>query len=122
MADDDNPQKKTLVTKEYPIHYSNVSHIDPQSGKPTKVKYKYLEDGTKVRISKASGAIIPKPDNEELKYVNRTRDRKLGPFDTPADKVLEKTYKGEDFGRVYAEFEQFLKLKQEKEQLMVFKE
>jgi large subunit ribosomal protein L24 len=43
------------------IHYSNVNLVDPVSGFPTKIRYNYLEDGTKVRISKRSGAIIPKP-------------------------------------------------------------
>mmetsp|Transcript_3672 Transcript_3672/g.7974 ORF Transcript_3672/g.7974 Transcript_3672/m.7974 type:complete len:165 (+) Transcript_3672:3-497(+) len=44
-----------------PIHVSNVSLICPQTNEATKVERKYLEDGTKVRIAKKSGAIIPKP-------------------------------------------------------------
>ena len=43
------------------VHYSNVNLIDPTSGLPTRVGKGYLDDGTKVRISKRSGAIIPKP-------------------------------------------------------------
>jgi large subunit ribosomal protein L24 len=50
------------VMVENPIHYSNVNLVDPVTGFPTKVTYSFLEDGTKVRISKRSGAIIPKPD------------------------------------------------------------
>lgn len=36
--------------------------VDPSTGKPTKVSRKFLEDGTKVRVSKRSGQVIPKPD------------------------------------------------------------
>ncbi|MEZ4607836.1 MAG: 50S ribosomal protein L24 [Deinococcales bacterium] len=41
--------------REAPIHISNVQIIDPRTGKPSRVAYKF-EDGRKVRISKASGA------------------------------------------------------------------
>lgn len=37
------------------IHWSNVLPLDPQSGKPTRVGYKTLEDGRKVRYAKKSG-------------------------------------------------------------------
>jgi large subunit ribosomal protein L24 len=40
---------------EAPIHVSNVAHIDPDSDKPTRVGFKTLEDGKKVRFSKRSG-------------------------------------------------------------------
>lgn len=73
-----------------------------------------------MRISKASGNIIPKPVREDLKYVNRTRDNEPGPFDTTNDDVLTKTYKGEDYSKIHAEFVEFLRLKREKERLMVF--
>jgi large subunit ribosomal protein L24 len=49
-----------IVQKELPIHISNVSHIDPKSGVVTKVGFKILEDGKKVRIAKKSGEIISK--------------------------------------------------------------
>lgn len=52
---------ETIMT-ERSLHYSNVNLVDPVTGFPTKVTYSYLEDGTKVRVSKRSGAIIPKPD------------------------------------------------------------
>ncbi|KAL7480996.1 hypothetical protein ACHAW6_006670 [Cyclotella cf. meneghiniana] len=54
--------KGQTVMAERSIHYSNVNLVDPVTGFPTKVTYSFLEDGTKVRISKRSGAIIPKPD------------------------------------------------------------
>ena len=50
-----------------------------------------------MRISKKSGAIIPKPDRSHLTYINRTKQREPGIYDTRGDLVLEKTYKGEDF-------------------------
>lgn len=49
-----------IVQKELPIHVSNVSHVDPKTGVATKVGYKILEDGKKVRFAKKSGEIIMK--------------------------------------------------------------
>src|SRR5260370_7823433 len=49
-----------IVDKELTIHVSNVAHIDPQSGKPTRVGYKTLEDGRKVRIARRSGEVLDK--------------------------------------------------------------
>ncbi|MBE3550191.1 MAG: LSU ribosomal protein L24p (L26e) [Brockia lithotrophica] len=43
---------------EAPIHASNVLPVDPKTGKPTRVGYKVLEDGRKVRYAKRSGAIL----------------------------------------------------------------
>jgi large subunit ribosomal protein L24 len=48
------------VTQEAPIHVSNVSLIDPKSGKPTRIGYKVLENGKKVRVAKKSGEVIDK--------------------------------------------------------------
>lgn len=45
--------------KEAPIHISNVMHVDPKSGKPTRVGMK-LVDGKKVRFAKKSGEVIDK--------------------------------------------------------------
>ncbi len=45
---------------EGPIHISNVALADPKSGKPTRVGYKMLKDGTKVRVAKASGETLDK--------------------------------------------------------------
>ena len=47
-----------IVQKEAPLHVSNVSLIDAKSGKPTRVGFKTLEDGTKVRFAKRSGDTI----------------------------------------------------------------
>jgi large subunit ribosomal protein L24 len=47
-----------IVEKELAIHISNIAHIDPQSSKPTRVGYKYLADGRKVRFARRSGEVI----------------------------------------------------------------
>jgi large subunit ribosomal protein L24 len=47
-----------IVEKEAPIHVSNVAHIDPKSNKPTRVGYKTLEDGRKVRVARRSGEVL----------------------------------------------------------------
>ena len=47
-----------IVDKEAPIGVSNVAHIDPKDGKPTRVGYRILDDGRKVRFAKRSGEII----------------------------------------------------------------
>lgn len=47
-----------IIQKEASLHVSNVAHVDPSSKKPTRVGYKTLEDGRKVRFSKRSGEII----------------------------------------------------------------
>ena len=49
-----------IVDKELTIDVSNVAHIDPQSGKPTRVGYKILDDGRKVRVARRSGEVIDK--------------------------------------------------------------
>ena len=52
-----NPQGG-IVMQEAPIHISNLSLVDPKSGKPTRVGIKVAEDGKKVRIAKKSGEEI----------------------------------------------------------------
>ena len=52
-----NPQGG-FVKVEAPIHISNLSLIDPKSGKPTRIAIKVNEDGKKVRIAKKSGQEI----------------------------------------------------------------
>ncbi len=47
-----------IVQKELPIHISNISLIDPKSGGSTRVGFKTMKDGSKVRIAKKSGEII----------------------------------------------------------------
>jgi large subunit ribosomal protein L24 len=49
-----------IIEKEATIHISNVAHIDPKSNEPTRVGYKILEDGRKVRFAKRSGEVLDK--------------------------------------------------------------
>jgi large subunit ribosomal protein L24 len=47
-----------IVDKEAPLHISNVAHIDPKTQKPTRIGFKVLEGGRKVRIARRSGEAI----------------------------------------------------------------
>ncbi len=47
-----------IVDKEAPIHISNVAKADPKDGSATRVGYKFLDDGRKVRFAKQSGEVI----------------------------------------------------------------
>ena len=47
-----------VISKEMPINISNIALLDPKENKPTKVGFKFLEDGKKIRFAKLSGAII----------------------------------------------------------------
>ncbi|MDX1949503.1 MAG: 50S ribosomal protein L24 [Rickettsiales bacterium] len=47
-----------IVEKELSIHISNVAVVDPKSGSASKIGYKKLEDGKKVRFAKKSGEVI----------------------------------------------------------------
>ena len=47
-----------ILEKELTIHISNVAYIDPRSSKPTRIGYKYLDDGRKVRFARRSGEVI----------------------------------------------------------------
>ena len=47
-----------MVEKEASLHVSNVALVDPKTGKGTRVGFKILEDGKKVRVAKRSGEVI----------------------------------------------------------------
>ena len=49
-----------IVEKEATMDLSNVAHLDPKDGKPTRVGFKTLDDGKKVRFAKRSGEVIDK--------------------------------------------------------------
>ncbi|OXS52740.1 50S ribosomal protein L24 [Cohnella sp. CIP 111063] len=55
-----NPQNQQggIIEREAAIHASNVMHIDPKSGKPTRIGYQTLDNGKKVRVAKRSGESI----------------------------------------------------------------
>ncbi len=46
------------LSKEMPIELSNIALVDPKDGGPTRVGFRFLEDGTKVRFAKKSGEVI----------------------------------------------------------------
>ena len=47
-----------IVNKESTIHLSNLAHVDPKSGKASRIGFKTLNDGRKVRFAKKSGEVI----------------------------------------------------------------
>jgi large subunit ribosomal protein L24 len=47
-----------IIEKEAAIHISNVALIDPKSDKPTRVGFKSVEGGRKVRVARRSGEVI----------------------------------------------------------------
>ncbi len=52
-------QEGGIISKEAALHVSNLALEDPKDGKPTRVGFRMLEDGKKVRFAKRSGEIIP---------------------------------------------------------------
>jgi large subunit ribosomal protein L24 len=48
-----------IISKEAPIHISNLALEDPKDGKATRIGFKFLGDGKKVRFAKRSGEVIP---------------------------------------------------------------
>jgi len=51
-------QEGGIITKEAPIQLSNLAIADPKDGKATRVGFKTLDDGRKVRFAKRSGDLI----------------------------------------------------------------
>jgi len=51
-------QEGGIINKEAPVHISNIALEDPKDGKPTRVGYKFLKDGRKVRFARRSGEVI----------------------------------------------------------------
>ena len=51
-------QQAGIVTKEAPIHLSNIALTDPKTGKATRIGSKTLSDGRRVRFAKKSGEVI----------------------------------------------------------------
>lgn len=94
---------------ESPVHYSNVSHIHPETKKPVKVGFAYL-DGDKVRVVRGTDIVIPKPPppdkDEKRKRGSQTfffllllsfcfvcfSNVSVGPKDTASETVLRQTF------------------------------
>ena len=47
-----------IVNKETRIHLSNLAHLDPKTGEATRIGFKTLNDGRKVRFAKKSGEVL----------------------------------------------------------------
>jgi large subunit ribosomal protein L24 len=47
-----------IVSKEAPLHLSKIAHVDPKTGGPTRVGFKILGDGRRVRFAKKSGEVL----------------------------------------------------------------
>ncbi|HEY2786274.1 MAG TPA: 50S ribosomal protein L24 [Fimbriiglobus sp.] len=65
-----NPQGGRL-SKEMPVHASNVALIDPTTNRPTRLGVKYLDDGTKVLVAKRSGATLRTLAKADPKYAKK---------------------------------------------------
>jgi large subunit ribosomal protein L24 len=90
---DDEQRKGAFYSVEAPIFHSNVMLVDPTSGKPTKVRYSWDENGTKIRVSKLSGSVIPKPIPDDYLRVRQLKlSSEPGPKDTPQEAVWKRTY------------------------------
>jgi large subunit ribosomal protein L24 len=51
-------QEGGIISKEAPIHMSNIAYADPKDGKPTRIGFKVMTDGRKLRVAKRSGVEI----------------------------------------------------------------
>lgn len=85
---DEQKLEPVEIHEERPFGYGSVMLIDPSDGKPTRVRWAYLADGTRVRESVRTGSMIPFPNKTIVP------DRTVYPSDTPSDLVLEKTFTG----------------------------
>ena len=47
-----------IVNKEASVHLSNIAHVDPKTGGPTRIGFRVLGDGRKVRFARKSGEVI----------------------------------------------------------------
>ena len=94
---DGERKRSQVASREGPIHVSNVALLDPDDGRPCRVGFRFQEDGTKVRVSKRSGKVIPKP----AVLRERTRERPPpGAKDTLGEVALRVTYGQEKLSAV----------------------
>ncbi|PSC72840.1 50S ribosomal chloroplastic [Micractinium conductrix] len=87
----DNPGG--IVSVEAPLHYSNVALVDPVNGVPVRVTWRYLEDGSKVRVTvghRSSASVVSRP--EVLLQRRKPRNASSGPNDTTNEVAGEVTH------------------------------
>jgi large subunit ribosomal protein L24 len=79
-----------MIQTERAVHYSRVNLVDPVTSQPTRVMRKILENGSKVRVSVKSGAVIPRPDI--LTFRKRPVNATVTESDTAEDDVWTISY------------------------------
>jgi large subunit ribosomal protein L24 len=82
-----------IVSVESPLHYSNVALLDPVTAVPVRAAWRYLEDGSKVRVTRgrgASGSVVARP--AVLAQRRKPRPAVAGLADTPAAVAAEATH------------------------------
>ena len=89
-GDPDRGIKERVVQVERSAPYSNANLVDPVTNKPTRIHKTFLDDGTKVRIAKKSGTIIPRPDI--LRFRKKPVSSTVTESDTIEEDVWEKTF------------------------------
>lgn len=94
---EDESEKAVMEKRPCRIHVSNVGLYDQVAKRAVRIKYGYHpETYEKLRISKKTGIIIPKP-KLDLTRENRGKNRKKGVKDTSTELAQKITYQGEDF-------------------------
>ena len=91
-----------IVAREAALRYSSVALADPANGHPVRVTRMFLDDGTKVRVSRgrlASGSVIPMPGEAMGRRTVRATGR--GPADA-ASEVAARTSR-EATGKTFLE-------------------
>ncbi|KFM80714.1 putative 39S ribosomal protein L24, mitochondrial, partial [Stegodyphus mimosarum] len=86
---------KSLIKEEKPLLVTNeVALVDPSDNKPTKVVWRFTDEGEEVRVSVRTGRIIPVPEMAQETYDYKSKKYyQEQPKDTPAKAVEEITFK-----------------------------
>jgi hypothetical protein len=92
-----------------------------KSLRPLRIVIRKNQDGKIERVAAETGEIVPKP-NLSLSYSTRVGRKKVGPLDTDAQIVLDKTYTGEDFLVIARDFLNRIKEKKQIESLLFLKD
>lgn len=91
-----------IYETESPVYVSRVAVVCPKTDLPTRLTFAYTEDGTKVRVSKKSGSIIPRP---EILRQRRKPHPEDSSKDTPAVVALHRSFDDEE--GLYEHYEGF---------------
>jgi large subunit ribosomal protein L24 len=91
-GDKDRGIQGKTIQKERSMHASNVMLVDPVHNVPTRISRQILPSGEKVRISKKSGAVIPRP--EILTFRKKPISTQVTERCTPENDVWAVTYQG----------------------------